>query len=202
MAQSLAQIVPMLESALERLEKDEGSASDFVFIDTQLNRLRTRYRENPKEFEPHLSDLKVIRERHESWLISNSRLLVDWYYDINEQLSSLEEQKTSIRKHFIDQAKLSRATGDVVIDGARHVIRVRQILGRSVPLANSPERSELEEIITSAGRWEQVGGLNKARLQSAMKKGLFSQEQTDLIEQLCPLRPVHQVSIKPRENAE
>ncbi|MCP4680685.1 MAG: hypothetical protein GY854_35430 [Deltaproteobacteria bacterium] len=185
-----------LELMIGRLESGSGKPSECFAISLQLEELRSQYREYPMSFEGHISTLKTIGERFESWLNSNLSRIVSWYCEINEQLNELESQKAFLRGHFVTSAKRTQSMREVIYEGGANAVRVRSFDSRTLPPAATPERKELEETITQADRWVEVGQINKGRLQNALRKGLFNDEQTALIERLCPKATSYQVSLR------
>lgn len=185
-----------IKTKIEELESGTKDAASCAAISDRLEGLRSQYREDPAAFEGHINALKELGGRFEAWLNDNVSLMVDWYHEILVAQEELNRQKAFLRNRFVMTAKRSRDAGDIIFEGKKDVLRVRPIHSRSLPSAGSHERKVLEEVITSAGGWAQVGQINLGRLQTAIKRRLFTDEQRSQIDRLCPQTIIYQVSRK------
>ncbi len=155
--------------------------------------LREHYRRDALSFEKYTLKLTELRRRFDDLMAVHLTKVVDRYYEITKQIDCINKEKEFWRNFLIQQAN---GTQRSEYRGSQSVAIVRSLTSRIVPPAGSEQRRLLEDVVTETRLWPQVGQISRTRLQRALNKGLFTEKQISVVEQLCPVMVMHQISCR------
>jgi len=105
-------------------------------------------------------------------------VLVDQYVKLKEKASGIEAELGKIREAILDYARREEAE---VIRGSDHKARVKFDEKLKFPGKNEEERQALDQVISEAGKWQEVSQLDTTALTRVIEDGVWSKE---LVEQL------------------
>jgi len=98
--------------------------------------------------------------------------LVNQYASTKSKLRELHEeaQQLQLELDLISEAAIEYAKNEQVttITGSDYALRISEKMGYQFPRSNEEGREELEQFVKKAGIWEDVSGLNLARLQKCL----------------------------------
>lgn len=193
--QVVAELIRELAAGVDEVGAKGADIRRCGEVGRKIQRLRVMYQMHPQALNGHLTRLSELSTRFERVLAERLAEVVDRYHAIGEQLRSVQEEKAYLREFLVRQA----GTGGGQLRGARAEARVRAITGRTMPAAGTPARTQLEEVIRTAGVWEAVSQLSRARLQRALDEPSFGGAQHGVLLGLCPLKTTHQVTCQALE---
>ena len=92
--------------------------------------------------------------------------------------SGIDEEMAKVKEALIDYA---RREGVTVIKGSNRKVRVKFDEKLKFPGKNEPDREELDNTITQAGKWLKVSQLDRTALTQIVEGGLWDKELIDKI---------------------
>jgi hypothetical protein len=150
----------------------------------QLQALRDEYRRDKAAFEPHLERLRELSNQVHEAIASAVEALAAQYLEAVAQIGAWQDIREACRDGLAELAKARKITE---FNCAAGVIEARPFQSMKVPEAASPQRQELCDLITEAGRWPDVASPIASRLLKALSQGLFTPQQAGRLAELCPL---------------
>lgn len=91
---------------------------------------------------------------------------------LKAQLKNLEAQKEALRPRLED---FCRETGAWSIEGQERLLEAKKQVDYGIPGKGSEQRQELEDLVRTAGLWEQVTDLSKKSVLDAITNGRFGE---------------------------
>ncbi|RMF95867.1 MAG: PD-(D/E)XK nuclease family protein [Candidatus Schekmanbacteria bacterium] len=151
--------------------------------------------ENTEEFLPNesalcdwctyqdLCPLKKHKTKLESlpvneYLADDGVNLVNTYVKLKKEISDREAELNKVKEAVFAYAERE---GISVICGSDKQLKISQTEGLSVPSKKSEERKKLEEIIRSAGKWNEVSTLDNSALKDKLKADKWDKGLVDEI---------------------
>lgn len=181
-----------IEGTLQQLEDGEVlEVAIFGATEHRFQTLRHQYREHPPSMAPYLEQLTRLSRRFDELKQSHLADLVDRYHELGELLRAAKSERDELRSLLLE---LSRASGQVRLDGLQATVTVKRFTAR-LPKVNSEERVQLRALVLQSELWEQVSILSAARLSAALEQGQFSEADQQAIHELLP-PPGHRLVCK------
>ncbi len=128
--------------------------------------------------------LVELRQRRQSFIESAKR-----------QLQQIDAQIEETERRMVT---LSQAEGDSRVSGSRHDAEVTTDWRWKLPATTDPKRQALEQLLRSAGVWEQVSALDGVALNRTLKAGAVGDDVIALAETLLVKEPVRRIDISLR----
>ena len=150
----------------------------------QLQWLRDEYRRDKAAFEPHIERLRELSNQVHEAIAAATESLAAQYLEAVSQIDAWQDIREACRDGLAELAKARKITE---FNCAAGLIEAKAFQSMKVPEAASPQRQELCDLITEAGRWSDVASPIASRLLKAMSQGLFTPRQAGRLTQLCPL---------------
>jgi len=94
--------------------------------------------------------------------------LVNRYADLKEAEKALGEEVDKVKEALIEYARREKVS---VITGSGQQVRVKLDTRLKFPGKNDAERAALEQVVRTAGRWDEVSQLDTAALAHALEEG-------------------------------
>ncbi|MBM4146991.1 MAG: PD-(D/E)XK nuclease family protein [Nitrospira sp.] len=98
--------------------------------------------------------------------------LVNHYASVKSKIRRLQDeaQQLQLELDLIEEAAIEYARNEEVttITGSDYALRISEKMAYQFPRSNEEGREELEQFVKKAGIWEDVSGLNLARLQKCI----------------------------------
>jgi putative RecB family exonuclease len=114
-------------------------------------------------------EIKVQELPLNRYLKEKGVTLVNKYASIKSKIKGLREQEEELQLELdlIEEAAIEYAEneGITTITGSDFALRISEDMAYQFPLSGEEGRKELEQFIKKAGIWEEVSGLNLAKLQ-------------------------------------
>ena len=118
-------------------------------------------------------EIKVQDLPPNKYLKEEGVALVNKYASFKSKIKELKKQEENLQLELdlIQEAAIeyARNEGIMTITGSDHALRISKDTVLQFPLANEEDREELEQFIKKAGIWEEVSGLNLARLNKCIQ---------------------------------
>ena len=153
--------------------------------------LREQYRADKAALEPFMDRLKNLSRQTQQALSDARETLTTKYIEAAGAITAWEDVREACRLALIE---LSVAQNIGHFDSPQGSVEVKKATSISLPKSGTPQREQLCDIITSAGRWSEVALPNASRLLKAIEENLFSQEQALEINRLCPTQIIYRVA--------
>ena len=117
-------------------------------------------------------EIKVQDLPPNKYLKEKGVTLVNHYASIKSKIRELQEEagQLQLELDLIEEAAIDYAKNEQVttITGSDYALRISEKMAYQFPRSNEEGREELEQFVKKAGIWEDVSGLNLARLQKCL----------------------------------
>lgn len=163
-----------------------GSAGDVDSlggIADEFDRLRAEFRRDPHAFTPHLDRLGSLREEFDRLVRRRITSVADRYFEVTRSLAALEQERERWRDAIL---RACRDGSTRRVAALRVTIEVSESTTLCVPDSKDPARPKLEEVLRSAGVWEDVSQLSAPRLAQALERGRLPAPVAAEVRRLCP----------------
>ncbi len=118
-------------------------------------------------------ELKLQNLPPNKYLKEKGVFLVNKYASFKSEMRTLKEQQEQLQLEIdlIEEAAVeyARNEGITTITGSDFALRISEDMAYQFPLSGEEGRKELEQFIKKVGIWEEVSGLNLARLQNFLE---------------------------------
>ncbi len=152
-----------------------------------LQWLRQQYRDNRALLDPFVQRLQDYGQQITQAVRSARGALAAEYLRAGQAVQDWERRREACRDALVELARADKLDRFESSDGW---IEVRAFRGMSLPKPGTPQRAQLGELITQAGRWPEVASPVGVRLLKALDDGLFAAEQAERLRALCPVLTV------------
>ena len=176
---------------LEAFRADPDRVAELQRCLASIAWLREQYRLDKAALEPFVDRLKELSQQTQQALSGAREALTTKYLEAIGAITAWEDVREACRLALIE---LSVAQNVGRFDSPQGSVEVKKGTSISLPKTGTPQREQLCEIITSAGRWSEVALPNASRLLKAVEENLFTQEQTREISRLCPAQTIYRLA--------
>jgi hypothetical protein len=152
-----------------------------------LRWLRERYRADNASVEPYLERVKDLSRQVHAAVAASGESLTAKYMEALSAVSAWQAVREACREALLDLANVENAQR---LDCPRGWIEIKRNQSASIPRLGTPQRKQLNELITQAQCWPEVAYPNAARLLKAVAAGLFTPQQAGTIGELCPTQTI------------
>lgn len=171
-----------IDKGLDAFAADGTRLADLRQALSWLQWLREQYRREPAAVEPYVARLQACGRRVCEIVRSAREALTEECLRAGQAAAAWQQRREACRDALVELAKADNVERFESPAGRISVKRVRAL---SIPKAGTPERAELSDLISRAGRWPDIGIPNGSKLLKAIDQDLFTPEQAARINRLC-----------------
>ncbi len=123
--------------------------------------------------------------------------LADRYVELRDKRNEIEAELKNLKEEisrYCEENQVER------LRGTSSILTVKQVESLSFPLADSRERSALEELLKELGHWEEVSTLNTRELGKAILERRWIEEDLQRLEPYVTKREDLRISVRKAES--
>jgi hypothetical protein len=179
---------------VESFRTDAGRVTDLQWCREKLEWLREQYRGDPAVFAPYMDSIKGLSRRVREVTAASREALTAKYLEAAGEVTAWETVREACRDALVELANEENAQR---LDSPIGWVEVKRLRTASLPKPGTPQREQLQALITEAQRWPDVAYPNAARLLKAIDGGLFTPQQVGEIVRLCPVQETCRLAAHP-----
>ena len=179
---------------LESFRADAGRVADLQWCREKLAWLREQYRGDAAVFAPYMDRVKGLSQQVRDVIAASRETLTVKYLEAAHAVTAWEAVREACREALLEWAGGENAQR---LDSPAGWVEVKRLRTASLPKPGTPQREQLQALITEAQRWPDVAYPNAARLLKAVDGGLFTPQQVGEIVRLCPVQEICRLAAHP-----